>query len=362
MCELIGFANVMAGIQLRVAQPLLPRYLAVIFWFAAFAAVEAAAEPTIVVAGPATGRHAELLPQMLSGARQSIRGAGEQVLIEDEDDGCDAGRAEGTARLIAARKPALVIGHPCPAAAIAAARVYAAHSVLFIALGVRHPELTDKRAGTTVFRLAGRDDRQGLAAAEELARMASGGSVAIVQDRTAYARGLTKAVTAELAGRGVGPPVVVPIVAGRRDYDAELKPLIAAPPSAVFFAGYPSEAVVILRGLAKAGLKSAFLASDANTGSELAQVAADSAGKEIKVMVKAPGSGGLDGPELGEAAARAVTAWLQARKSGGAESVARALVATDGAGAPLFDANGDARAPSYVAVGVSSRKSAEAGP
>ena len=128
-------------------------------WIAfAMQATPGRADPTIVVAGPATGRHAETLAAMAEGARRA--GAGHAIRLIEVDDGCDAGRAEGAARLIVADKPDLVLGHPCPAAAIAAAKVYAASGVLFIALGVRHPDLTDKRAGPTIFRLAGRDDRR----------------------------------------------------------------------------------------------------------------------------------------------------------------------------------------------------------
>jgi len=200
----------------------------------ALEALPASAE-TVIVAGPATGRLAATLPAMVSGARKAAAGA--PIEIIDADDGCDAARAAGAARVIAAGRPALVIGHPCPGAAIAAARVYADAGVLFIALGVRHPALTDQRAGPTIFRLAGREDRQGRAAADALIALAPSGRIAIVQDRTAYARGLTAAITAALGERRITPPAVVPIVAGRRDYDAEVARLRASPPDAVFFAG-----------------------------------------------------------------------------------------------------------------------------
>ena len=71
----------------------------------------------------------------------------------------------------AVRKPAFVVGHPCSGSAVAAASLYGAAGIVFIAPGVRHPALTAKRAGMTVFRLAGRDDRQGDAAAHWLTRV-----------------------------------------------------------------------------------------------------------------------------------------------------------------------------------------------
>ncbi|OYW52680.1 MAG: hypothetical protein B7Y80_16775 [Hyphomicrobium sp. 32-62-53] len=298
----------------------------------------------IVVAGPATGRHAQSLPAMVAGARRGAAGAG--LVIKDVDDGCDAARAEGAAREIVSSKPDLVIGHPCPAAAIAAARVYADAGVVFIALGVRHPELTDKRAGPTIFRLAGRDDRQGAAAATELMALAPSGRIAIVQDRTAYARGLTAAVTAAIADVKGMPPFVVPIVAGRRDYDAELAKLTGLPPDVIFFAGYPSEAAVVLRSLRKARLGAAVIASDANATDDFAK-AAEGSLSQVKVMVRGAGSGGLDPGDLREAAERAVIIWQAARISG---DPATNMSGGDSGSASPFDAKGDARVHSFVAV------------
>jgi branched-chain amino acid transport system substrate-binding protein len=324
----------------------------------------AQSEARIVVAGPATGRHAETLTAMSAGARRG--GGGADLLFSEVDDGCDAGRAEGAARLIVADRPDLVIGHPCPAAAIAAASVYAKAGVVFIALGVRHPALTAKRAGPTIFRLAGRDDRQGAAAAAALAALAPNGAIAIVQDRTAYARGLTADVTAALAAMKLPAPVVVPIVAGRRAYDAELAKLKPAVPEALFFAGYPPEAALVLRGLRKAQIGSAIIASDANATDDFARVANEAANAHgamtaaVQVMVRESGSGGLTPLDLEDAAARAITAWRRARESG---DVVSGLVADDAASRALFEPSGDARMPSFSAVPLTAGrwpKSAEA--
>lgn len=305
-------------------------------------AVPAAGVETVFIAGPASGRYASALPAMVAGARRVA--AGDAIVLEEVDDGCDVARASGAARSIAAAKPALVIGHPCPAAAIAAARVYAGAGVLFIALGVRHPALTDQRAGPTIFRLAGREDRQGEAAADALVSLAPNGPIAIIQDRTAYARGLTAAISAALAVRKRPPPITIPIVAGRRDYGPEISKMNAAPPQAVFFAGYPPEAAVVLRGLRKAGISAPVIASDANATTDFAAAAASAGGAQsmVKVMVPAAGSGGLDEQDLSRAAEDAVRAWLAARASGDAvQALARG---------PVFDERGDARMPAFMAA------------
>jgi branched-chain amino acid transport system substrate-binding protein len=302
-----------------------------------------AAAETVIVAGPATGRHASTLPLMAAGARKAA--VGTSATIEEVDDGCDAARAAGAARVIAAGKPDLVIGHPCPAAAIAAARVYAEAGVLFVALGVRHPALTGPRAGPTIFRLAGREDRQGHAAADALIGLAPNGRIAVVQDRTAYARGLTAGVAAALNARKLAPPLVIPIIAGRRDYGPDLAKLKTSPPDAVFFAGYPPEAAVVLRGLRQMGFTGPVIASDANATDDFAAAAAALSGLSqaaVKVMVPAAGSGGLDGDDLERGAEGAVRAWLAARATGNAvQGLARG---------PVFDENGDARIAAFIAA------------
>ncbi len=306
---------------------------------------------SVVVAGPATGRHAELLRAMREGAGKAIA-AHPDVTVTEVDDGCDAGRAEAAARLVAAARPALVIGHPCAAAAIAAARIYATAGIAFVALGVRHPDLTSKRAGPTIFRLAGRDDRQGEAAAVELIAHAAGGATAIVQDRTSYARTLTASISAALVAKKQLPPVVIPIVAGRRDYDAELAKLKTASPKVVFFAGYPPEASVVLRGLRKAGITSPLIASDANATDDFAATAAalDPSASGVKVMLPAPHSGGRAAADLTAAAQMAVAAWLKVWRAAGFGGDAIALLSGPDGSAKLFDSNGDARIASFIAV------------
>lgn len=313
----------------------------------------------LVVTGPAAGRHAEYLGAMAEAAQRAM---GQRPhSLTDADDGCDAGRARGTARMIVALKPDLVLGHPCPAAAIAAAPIYAEAGVIFFALGVRHPDLTDKRAGPTIFRLAGRDDRQGEAAAAALSDAAPGGRIAIVQDRTAYARGLLAETTAALTARQKPAPVVIPLVAGRRDYTPEIEKLMAAQAEAILFAGYPSEAGVLLRGLRKAGFNGVFIGSDANATPEFADAVIQGGlgGGGVKVLTRAGPVAERSASGLGTAAATAVEAWLAGvdRAESGtpadvASAISRAPFKTTTMGILSFDSRGDAELTSFVAAAL----------
>jgi len=238
----------------------------------------------------ASDRVALVLP--LSGARTTETAAAERAVrdaalaigtragpafpaidVAVHDDGCAAARAVDAARRIVAERVALVIGHPCPAAATAAAPVYAAAGILFIATGPRHPELTRRRAGPSIFRLAGRDDEQGPAAGRYIAAKSPGARVAIVHDRTRYARGLADGLRIGLATAGAAPIAEIGIVAADKDFSAAVRALAAARAEIVYIAGFPTEAMSVARHLAAAGLKPHLVGPDA--------LATDALGEEM---------------------------------------------------------------------------------
>ncbi len=244
----------------------------------------ARAESVIAVAGPTAGRHADVTSAILLSARKTAAAInasgglnGEPLTVEAADDGCDAAKAAALATALSARKVALVLGHPCDAAAIAAAKIYAAQSTLFIATTTRHPGLTTPTAGAnagpntapdakrTVFRLSGRDDKQGEDAGRYLATAFKGQTVAIVHDRTKYARAIADAAAITLAKSGAPPPITATLIAGEKDY-----PLVTAKiktAAAIFYVGFPLEAGLLHKQLIAAGSKAlvVFSASIATT-------------------------------------------------------------------------------------------------
>lgn len=359
----------------------------------------AADDSLIAIAGPARGPHAGLLQAIIAGAADGLRAPGDGPKADSrapprmviEDDGCRPETAKGAAEALVALKPALVIGHPCPAAAIAAAPIYAAAGIPFLAIGVRHPDLTDRRAGPSIFRLAGRDDRQGEAAARTLLASAPGRRIAIIQDRTAYARAISGSTVAALEQLGVVSATVLPIVAGRRQYEAEIAKLAEMNVEATLFAGYPSEAAVILRGMRRAGIKGLLLGSDANATADFANAVREIDGSDrVAVLMPAIVNKSFSERELAAArspepprdanispahplrvlAMAAAEIWLQSRddvaasdpssagQSAATPSVAPPLAAIIGArhhatsalGEISFDQRGDARVPSFAAA------------
>lgn len=335
------------------------RALACLMLLAAFAAPVRAGTGKIAVAGPAEGTYAPMVQAMAEGARAAalmLNGLGERGSdvktpaapvaetlheVSVKDDGCDAHKAEEAARTIVAENFDLVLGHPCPKAALAAAKIYGAAGITFIATETRHPRLTQERAGPSVFRLSGRDDAQGEEAARYLAQSHGTGPVAIVHDRTLYAKTIAEQATAALKAAKV-ETIAATIVSGDKEYGKLIAKIKDA--GAVFFAGFPMEAGFILKELRAAGSSAPFLASDAVATSEFTASFPDVA-KDAAVL-RAAGIGAGSG-RTQAAAAAAVRLYAQAARMAMGP-------AADAAGwrALANDALARTRSPAFPASGV----------
>ncbi len=232
----------------------------------------------------ATERIAAAATAFVAAINQSDGLLGKKLRVIIVDDGCDRTKAETVARDLVQQRVALVLGHPCIHPALAAADVYGRENILFIATANRHPALTAKRSGPTVFRLDGRDDRQGEAAGAILAQLARSGPVAIIHDRTAYARALADAAEATVKTLSGSAAITATIVGGDKDYPLVVKKVREA--KAIFFAGFPMEAGFLFTALRDAGSRAVFIGSDSLATTELAATFAADA-KGVRVLLAA---------------------------------------------------------------------------
>lgn len=323
----------------------------------------ASAEIRIGLAAPLSGRHAAqglaMQAALVAAVAEVNAGGGvrgEPLVLNVEDDGCARATSEGAARALVARAPLLVIGHPCSSAATVAAPVYAAANVLFIAVGPRHGDVTKDGVTSPILRLAGRDDRQGDAAARWLLAHAPNRRVAIVQDRTAYSRAIAERTSSVLKDAAVELATVFPIVAGKQSYADTIARVGEMNADAVFFAGYPDEAAVLLADLAAAGLSLPVLGSDALATEEFALVAAKSK-LSVQVLLPAEPQPLQQGADAFGARARgALEVWLQMVAATGttnSEALARkgrdplVEIDTPSLGRVRFDQRGDLAADGF---------------
>ena len=356
---------------------------------AAFAALlvlganTAHAEIVIGLAAPANGREQKTGEAMRQVAEKAIsdlntKGGvqGETVTLLVVDDQCSAAGAVAAAQAFIQKQVKLVIGHPCARAALAAAQVYGPAGVVFIAPATRHPALTDKRAGKTIFRLSGRDDQQATDASAWLMAQQGAGPIAMVHDKTAYSRGLAGGVAAALIANAQAPPLDFAITAGENVYAPVIAKLKDLKPRAVFFAGYPAEADIIVTALRAAGLTAPVLGSDSLATHEFTtQRAANDA--SVRVLSRFPPVDASSGTvETGSAAylnlldgalspaqsanalqtAEAIYTWADAARRAASLSVEKIgpeLASPSGQlgrGIAAFNEKGDARVASFFAV------------
>ena len=342
--------------------------------FAAALAPAAAADVLVGVAGPTRGPNAATAADIsraarLAAERINAEGGvlGQRIEIVAADDGCAGKQAEDAARTLIARRVGLVIGHPCAGAAIAAAPLYAQAGVLFIAPATRHPALTDPHPGPTVFRLAGRDGRQGAIAGAYLAREFAGKPLAIVHGGSRLSRDLAAEAAATLKAAGRTDVLTATIAGAQKEYGPLIAKLAAAHVEALYFTGYPIEGGLLLRQMRRAGLKAAFLGSDTIAGDQFAETAreeAEGAGTLLAhdparmlpvetLRAKFPGLAPT-GPFVATyAAMEAWRAAAQQAQSSAADATSNAL--QHGAfdtviGRVAFDEKGNADVPSYDTV------------
>jgi branched-chain amino acid transport system substrate-binding protein len=333
----------------------------------------AAADVLVGVAGPAQGPRAAIADDIARGAKEAAKRInadggvlGEPIRIVEVDDGCATAQAEQAARTLVARGVALVVGHPCASAAIAAAPIYAQAGVVFIAT-TRHPALTESRAGPMIFRLAGRDDRQGTFAGDYLARAFPAKPLAVVGDGSRVARTLSRDARAALKQAGHNDVLATSIVGGQKDYTALIGKLKAAQVAAVFFTGFPIEGGLLLMQMRAAGLDAVFLGSDVLANAQLAETAgADTAGARALLPHDAAlsvseatrrdrfASRRPTGPAVSAYAAvqawRAATATAQSRAAPAVSEALQQGTFETVEGPVSFDDKGDARVPSYDIV------------
>jgi branched-chain amino acid transport system substrate-binding protein len=230
----------------------------------------ACSEILIAVAGPMTGTYAAYGAQMRAGAEAAVDDVnrsggviGQRVSLILADDACEREKAIETAYSLVRQKVALVAGHFCSSASIAAAAVYAQADIVQISPASADPRLTEARAGLNIFRLAGRADRQGYVAAKYLAERFNGKRIAVLHDRTVYGRGLADTVRKSLHEAHTREALFEPIIAGEKDYKAVVSRLKMAAVDVVYFGGFATEAALIARELRRQSLEAVLVAGDA---------------------------------------------------------------------------------------------------
>jgi len=228
---------------------------------------------TIAVAGPFTGPVAAIGEQFKRGAQagaEAVNAAGgingKKIKLDIEDEACDPKQAVAVANRLASLHVKFVDGHACSGASIPASEVYAENKMLMITPSSSNPLLTEqafKNKWSTILRLYGRDDAQGLYIGPWIAEKYKGKKIVILHDKSAYGQGLATAVKSGINAAGVKEILFDSINPGEKDYSAVVSRLKGLGAEFVYFGGYHPEAGLILRQAADQGLKFTLMMGDA---------------------------------------------------------------------------------------------------
>jgi branched-chain amino acid transport system substrate-binding protein len=223
----------------------------------------------IAVAGPMTGQYSAFGEQMRRGAERAVADinaqggiGGRKIRLEVGDDSCDPKQAVSVANQLASRGVIFVVGHYCSSSSIPASDVYQQEGMVQISPASTNPALTE-RGLANIFRLCGRDDQQGPAAAEFIAKQFAGKRIAIVHDNQAYSKGLADQTRTRLNALGVQEILYDTVTPGERDYSAIVTKLKAAQIEILYYGGYHSEAGLIVRQMREQGMDTRLIAGDA---------------------------------------------------------------------------------------------------
>jgi branched-chain amino acid transport system substrate-binding protein len=227
------------------------------------------ADIVIATAGPMTGQYASFGEQMRRGAEMAVadlnaKGGvmGQKLVLKIGDDACDPKQAVAVANKFVSEKVVFVAGHFCSGSSIPASKVYTEEGILQISPASTNPKLTEE-GGPNVFRTCGRDDQQGTVAGNYLADHFKGKKIAIIQDKTAYGKGLADETKKQLNKRGIQETMYEAYTAGEKDYSALVSKMKNAGIDVVYVGGYHTEAGLIIRQAREQGYGVQLVSGDA---------------------------------------------------------------------------------------------------
>src|ERR1700722_16555712 len=245
------------------------------------AATPAQAQIHIAVAGPITGEYAAFGQQMKSGAELAVADInsaggvlGKQLVLDVGDDACDPKQAVSVANQFASKGVKVVAGHFCSGSSIPASKVYSEEGILQISPASTNPKYTDDGSWNT-FRVCGRDNDQGKVAGDYLAKHFKDEKIAILNDNSAYGKGLADETAKALHAAGGQEVLAAAYTPGEKDYSALVSKLKQAGVTVIYVGGYHTESGLIIRQAKEQGMKATLVGGDALVTNEFWQIAGD---------------------------------------------------------------------------------------
>jgi branched-chain amino acid transport system substrate-binding protein len=232
--------------------------------------------------GPLTGGIAHLGKDNENGARLAVEQANEAKLKIDgkdakftfigEDDQADPKVGTTVAQKLVDAKVHGIVGHLNSGTSIPASSIYSQAGIPVISGSATNPKLTEQ-GFKTQFRVVGRDDQQGPAIASYLMASKKPKLVAVIDDATAYGKGIADEVEKTLKAAQVN---VLPREQGTdktTDWKAILTKVKGKNPDAVFYGGMDATGGPLLKQGRELGVKAVFSFGDGACTDDMTKLA-----------------------------------------------------------------------------------------
>lgn len=245
----------------------------------ALIAVPVKADITIGLIAPLTGQYAVFGEQLKRGAEQAVQDInaaggikGQKIELRVADDACDPKQAVAVAGQMASAGVKYVVGHYCSGTAIPSSKVMMEEGILLISPAATNPKYTDE-AKDLIFRVCGRDDRQGVILGEYILQQFRTQKIAIIHDKSAYGKGVAEETKKTLNVGGVTEVLYDTYAPGERDYAGLITKLKQNGVQVLFIGGYHTEAGLIARQLKEQNAAIQMIGGDALVTDEFWSIA-----------------------------------------------------------------------------------------
>ncbi len=239
----------------------------------------------IAIAGPVTGPVAQYGDMVRLGTDMAIKRInaaggvnGKQLEAVVLDDACEPKQAVTVANKVVADGIQFVVGHVCTGAIMPASEIYGNEGIIMITPSGTGPQITEeayKKGYKTIFRMIGRDDQQGPAAANFIAETIKPSKVAIIHDKQSYGQGIATSVQSELKKHGVEVVLFEGLNKSDNDFSALITKIKGTNADFVYFGGYHDVMGLLLRQAREQGLNAKFMGPEGVGSSDIFAIAGD---------------------------------------------------------------------------------------
>ncbi|WP_422648120.1 Leucine-binding protein domain-containing protein [Cupriavidus sp. H18C1] len=251
-------------------------------------AVAAPAGGEVVVkighAAPLTGGIAHLGKDNENGARLAVEEVnktglelgGKKVRLElvGEDDAADPKTGTSVAQKLVDEKVVAVVGHLNSGVSIPASKIYSDAGIVQISPSSTNPDYT-KQGFKTTFRVVATDAQQGPALANYAAKSLNAKSVAIVDDATAYGKGLADEF--EKTAKAAGVNIVAREATNDKatDFKAILTKIKGKKPDVIMYGGMDATGGPFAKQAKELGIPAKIVGGDGVCTDKVAELAGD---------------------------------------------------------------------------------------